>query len=156
MSIRIALLVALACAPALSSAKSTPESVPIDPHEFIAVREDIEQAIRKSQAFRELDPGERKEIARALDRMESTLSGLASVEDLDPTAKTQLVNDRELLDYALTKARADDKVICQRTRKIGSNMPTRTCLTVGERRRRQESVDQEFQRVQGQAPNGVQ
>jgi hypothetical protein len=152
MSIRIFLFAALACATSLTYAKAKPESVPMDPREFIAMREDIEAEIRKSDAFREMDLNERKEISRALDRMEATLSTVESVDDLDPPAKTQLFNDQELLNHALTKAQADDKVICQRTKKVGSNMYTNTCLTVGERRRSQESVEHEFQRMQREFP----
>lgn len=155
MSFRVLLLAALALAATPSFAKSKPESVPMDPAEFVAMREDIETEIRKSEAFREMDLNERKEIGRALDRMHETLSGVASIDDLDPPTRTQLFNDQELLNHALTKAQADDKVVCQRTKRVGSNMYSNTCLTVGERRRSKESVEQELQRLPRQFPAEV-
>ena len=147
MSIRFFLVAGLLLATSASFAKSKPEGVPMDPKEFLEMREEIESQIRKSEAFREMDLNERKEIGRALERMETTLSSVASVDELDPPTKTQLFNDQELLNHALTKAEADDKVICERTKRVGSNMYTNTCLTVGQRRRSQESVEKEMQRL---------
>jgi hypothetical protein len=80
---------------------------------------------------------------------------VTSIDDLDPPVRTQLFNDQELVNHVLTKAQADDKVICQRTRRVGSNLYTNTCLTVGQRRRSQESVEQEMQRLPRQFPKEV-
>jgi hypothetical protein len=158
MSIRFTTILALVLALFASSglqAKSKPESVPVKPEEFLAMRDEIEDTIRKSGAFREMDLNERKEVTRALERMQATLSEVASVDDLDPPVRTQLYNDQELINHVLTKAQADDKVICQRTKRVGTKMYTNTCLTVGERRRSQESVEQELLRAQRQFPKEV-
>jgi hypothetical protein len=155
MSIRFLLAAALVLAASSSLAKPKIESVPMDPAEFVAMRADIEAEIRQSEAFRELDLNERKEVTRALDRMQDVLSTVTSIDDLDPPVRTQLFNDQELVNHVLTKAQADDKVICQRTRRVGSNLYTNTCLTVGQRRRSQESVEQEMQRLPRQFPKEV-
>lgn len=155
MSIRFLLAAALVLAASASLAEPKIESVPMDPAEFVALRADIEAEIRQSEAFRELDLNERKEVTRALDRMQDVLSTVTSIDDLDPPVRTQLFNDQELVNHVLTKAQADDKVICQRTRRVGSNLYTNTCLTVGQRRRSQESVEQEMQRLPRQFPKEV-
>lgn len=147
MKVRSLLFAALALAATSSLAKPKAESVPMEPKEFVAMRADIEAQIRDSESFREMDLSERKEIARALDRMEAALSGIESIEELDPPTRTQLFNDQELLNHALTRAQADEKVVCQRTKRVGSKMYTNTCMTVGERRRSQESVHQEMMRL---------
>jgi hypothetical protein len=155
MSTRFLLTAALMLAASSSFAKSSIEAVPMDPAEFVAMRADIEDQIRKSAAFREMDINERKEVARALDRMEKVLSGVAAVDELDPPVQTQLFNDQELVNHVLTKGQADDKVICERTRRVGSNLYSNTCLTVGERRRSKESVEQELQRLPRSFPAEV-
>lgn len=160
MSIRMAavLLLGLFAAPmvpAETTPASTPESLKLEPAEFLASRDAIEKEIRASAVFRELDLAERKEVTRALDRMERVLTGIDSVEALDPPVRTQLFNDQELVNNLLTRAQSDDRVVCQRSKRVGSKLYSNTCLTVGDRRRSKESVQEEIQRLQRQWPEVV-
>jgi hypothetical protein len=160
MSMRMVavMLLGLLAAPAVqadSPPVATPESLKLEPAEFLASRDAIEKEIRGSAVFRELDLAERKEVTRALDRMERVLTGIDSIDALDPPVRTQLFNDQELVNNLLTRAQSDDQVVCQRTKRVGSKLYSNTCLTVGDRRRSKESVQEEIQRLQRQWPEVV-
>ena len=110
------------------------------PAEFAASRALIEQAVSESEQYRDMQDQDRRDLAKALDRMQATLASIASVDELDDATKTQLYNDQEMINNVLTQVRDDSRMICKREKKVGSHRVTNICVTAGERRRRRERV----------------
>jgi hypothetical protein len=93
------------------------------------------------RAYEHLVDSDRKEIARAQDRVLAILSGVKSIKDLNGEQEAELWNEHSKV-VAVLEAREDQRVICERVRVIGTNLPTTRCLTVAEReRRRKEAAD---------------
>lgn len=111
------------------------------PAEFAASRRLIETAVAESAQYRDMQEQDRRDLAKALDRMEATLGRIRSVEELDKPARTQLYNDQELINNVLTQVRDDSRMICKREKKVGSHRVTNICITAGERRRRRQRVE---------------
>jgi hypothetical protein len=152
MFIRIATLAAALAASSLCHASTTPDGIPVAPAEFAKVRPQVEDTIRKSDRYRSLDRNERKAITDALDRMDAALSSVSSVDDLDPKQRTQLFNDQETVNHALTQAQGDTKVICTREKKVGTNFRVTQCSTVAELRAHKEAIDNDLPRIQRNWP----
>lgn len=131
----VLLMVLLASSMALASAK---ESIKAEPSEFPARRAQIEKALSDPERYSELTRTQREELIRALDRMEKTLAGVASVASLDTNAQVQLMNDQELVNSMLTQGAEESRLVCRSEVKTGSHRKTTTCLTVAEIRRARE------------------
>ena len=110
------------------------------PSEFSQSRALIERAVRESDQYRDLQEQDRRQLFKALERMDKTLSAVSSVQELDDRTRTQMYNDQELINNVLTQARDDSRMICKREMKVGSHRITNICITAGERRRRRERV----------------
>ena len=66
-------------------------------------------------------------LGREIRATVSTPSGL------HPAAQADVVNDQELVNTLLAKARADSRLVCRREVPTGSNRPQTICMTVAER-----------------------
>jgi hypothetical protein len=119
--------------------------------EFAESRALIEQAVRESDQYRDLQEHDRRKLFEALDDMQATLAGVTSVDQLDERSKTQLFNDQELINNVLTQARDDSRMICKREKKVGTHRVTNICITAGERRRQRDrnaEANERFHRAQ--------
>jgi hypothetical protein len=58
----------------------------------------------------------------------------------------RVFNDQEVVNTLLTQARADSRLVCDRSRPTGSHRRQTKCQTVAERRRRMESDQDHLQR----------
>lgn len=150
----LAVLILLSFA-AVAGAKETeaePQSLKVaTPAEFSQTRALIEIAVRESDQYRDMQEVDRAKLAEVLDRMEGTLAGITSVDELDKNQKTQLFNDQEMINNVLTQARDDSRMICKREKKVGSHRVTNICYTAGERRRqleRNKEANDRFHRSQ--------
>ena len=123
------------------------------PSDFTASRALIEQAVRESEQYRDLQDRDRAELFKTLDRMQATLASVTSVDQLDDKTRTQLYNDQEMINNVLTQVRDDSRMICKREKKVGSHRITNICITAGERRRQrdlqQEANDRFHRGVRG-------
>ena len=111
------------------------------PAEFAESRALIERAVRESDQYRDLQEVDRRELFKALERMEKTLTGIAAVDELDDRTRTQLYNDQELINNVLTQARDDSRMICKREKKVGTHRITNICITAGDRRRQRQRIE---------------
>src|SRR5690606_28003292 len=66
-------------------------------------------------------------------RVIGALDGRASTTELSPGDQVALFNDLEEISALVNKAE-DERMICERTRPIGSNRPVSVCKTVAQRR----------------------
>ena len=130
-------LFVLACAPAF--AKDDQPTVEFDPATFSAQKQRLIRSLDSKEYF-EISDENRQKVVDALDRMERHLTGITSVEQLEEPQRIAVFNDQELVNALLTGAREDSRLVCKREKKVGSNMPTTSCMTVAQRREAQETA----------------
>ena len=142
------ILLALAASVSLAAAKEPKEDpISTDIAEFPTLRAEIEEDL-KGDTYSELTRTQREEIKAALDRMEKTLAGVDSIQNLDIDDRTQLFNDQELVNNVLTKAREDSRTICRKQVRTGSHRLNQYCRTVGEIQREREGSQDALRRFQ--------
>lgn len=145
--ILLATLIALCFAAAPALADSVPPVKP-DLSQFPAAKAQIEKDLAEGKRYSELTRTQREDVLAALERIEKTIAGVASVTELNEARKAQLFTDQELVNALLTKAADDSRLICRQERKTGSHRPTTQCRTLAEMRRQREDAVTIGQRVQ--------
>lgn len=83
----------------------------------------------------------RDEVTTQGDRVVALLDGKKSAKELQPEERTELTTALERIN-TLAKEAEDERMVCTRERKVGSNFPVNTCMTVAERRRQREQSQQ--------------
>jgi hypothetical protein len=130
-------LFVLAGTPAM--ARDEQPSVEFDPATFAEQKRRLVRSLDSKEYF-EISDQDRQKVVDALDRMERHLTGITSVEQLDEPQRIAVFNDQELVNALLTDAREDSRLVCKREKKVGSNMPTTSCMTIAQRREAQETA----------------
>lgn len=113
---------ATAVAPALDTSKPTAAQI-----------QRIHADLADQKTYSELSQGDRAQVVNALSRISGKLGEEAVLSSLHPTAQADVVNDQELVNTLLSKARADSRLICRREQLTGSNRTQTVCMTVAER-----------------------
>lgn len=142
--------VLLLAAGAVSAAEKH-RDVDFSPARFSEQRGDLIEKLR-SDLYREISDESKQQVLEALERMQQRLGGVQSIDQLNEVDKVAVFNDQELVNTLLTSAAADSRLICRREKTLGSNMRSNSCLTVAERRRRQEDSQESVRRMQRGAP----
>lgn len=123
------------------------EKVEFSPSRFAEQRGDIIESLDSKQYY-EITEDAKQQVVQALDRMQAKLEGVSSVDQLSDDDKVAVFNDQELINTLLTDAAEDSRLICQRGKTLGSNMRSNSCMTVAERRRRQEEGQNQMRKIQ--------
>lgn len=131
-----------------AEAAQSQKDVKFSPSRFSEQRGDIIEAL-EGDRYREISEDAKQQVLQALDRMQARLDGVQSVEQLNADDKVAVFNDQELINTLLTSAAADSQLICRREKTLGSNMRSNACMTVAERRRRQEESQEQLRKIQG-------
>lgn len=144
---------ALACLLIAGSGQAADKhkDVSFSPAKFPEQRGNLIEALN-TKVYAELSDEAKREVLQALDRMQKRLEGIDSVSQLSKTDKIEVFNDQELINTLLTSAAADSRLICRREKTLGSNMRGNSCLTVAERRRRQQESQDQVRQLQRSAP----
>lgn len=146
------LIAGLALAASSSVFASRAPAPTVDAHkdDLAVQRITLEKEMKPGERFAEINANDRAQVFATLDRMQALLAG-RSVSQLNETEKVQLLNDQELVNALLTKARVDSRMQCKREKKVGSHRVTSTCRTVAEWRRasQQSREDMELRRSMG-------
>lgn len=152
---RIATLLILSLSASAAQAAKDHEDVEFSPSRFAEQRGDIIESL-DSKLYYEITDDAKAQVMQALDRMQAKLDGVQSVDQLSENDKVAVFNDQELINTLLTDAAEDSRLICQRGKTLGSNMRTNSCMTVAERRRRQEEGQNQMRKIQrsGYLPPG--
>ncbi len=124
---------------AIAAKKDEHQNVVFDPARFEQQRTTIEREMA-GEGYREIDKQQRSEVLAALDRMSRLLGSSTSIDALSAAEKVELFNAQEQVNTILTRAAADSRLTCKRETPTGSHRPTTSCMTVAERRRRQEQA----------------
>jgi hypothetical protein len=146
-------IAALACAaPAFAesgtSAPGSAQGIRLDVLEqvFAEQKADI-LAEMEDGRYRKMDRVEKQEVIGVLDRMSRLLEGVESAADMTPEGRVALINHQNLVNILLTKADADQRVVCRRESTVGSNFRTTQCETVADRRARHQRTRHELQQT---------
>ncbi|PJJ97533.1 hypothetical protein CO641_11280 [Lysobacteraceae bacterium NML91-0213] len=94
------------------------------------IRSEVEQ---RSGRYRDMAGADRERLLQIQDRVIRQLEGRERTTELSPADRVTLFNDLEQISALVNKAE-DDRMVCERTRPIGSNRPVNVCKTVAQRR----------------------
>lgn len=129
----VVLAVAFACGGA--SAKEAP-LLDISKGDFEAQRSVIEKAVVSGDEYREISPGDRKQVLEGLIRIGELLGGADSDELTSLNeARNAAFALQATINESLARAATDSRLVCTREHVIGSNRPKTICLTVAAKRR---------------------
>ena len=134
---RLVLLFVLLCAVpcAFAGKKSDEPIIPqgkLQPAEFDAFAAALRGEMDPPGRFMWVTEEERVKVLKALDEMGRILEGHETVAELLETEKVALINAQEVANAILTK-RDKDRVICERRKIVGSQLPQSVCETYGEK-----------------------
>jgi hypothetical protein len=102
----------------------------------------------------------RSEVLRDQDRLFQLLQDKQTIGDLAPDRQVEAANLLSSIKAIATNAE-DERMVCTRERKVGSNFTQRVCRTVAEMRREREAArdglqrSDQMQRMQPKTPGGV-
>jgi hypothetical protein len=99
------------------------------------------EAVAGKRGWDNISKEKRDEVTTQRDRVVALLDGKKSAKDLQPEERTELATVLERIN-TLAKEAEDERMVCTRERKVGSNFPVNTCMTVAERRRQREQSQQ--------------
>ncbi len=83
--------------------------------------------------FKHLSSDKRESVFASQGTVASLLDGKQSMNDLKEADRIVVFNALENIEGILNQAE-DDRMICERTKPVGSNRPKTVCMTVAERR----------------------
>ena len=134
------LLLVVLLAPAVVVAK--PAEPPLQASiPFQVQQQKVRGDLQGTEVYSEISSADRGRVLEALERMSQAI-GAGTADALPAEKKVAVFNDQELVNGILTKARDDSRLICKREKRVGSQMPTTSCLTVAERDRMRRESEQ--------------
>jgi hypothetical protein len=145
---------ALVLAPAVFASQEM--AVSVGEGDFARQRAEIEKDLNDGKTYSEISAADRATVKEALDKLSGWLDGVQSVDALNESTRVAVFNAQEEINTILTEARADSRLVCERSKPTGSNRYVNTCQTVAERERRREDDKQRLRSVRTGigAPNG--
>ena len=101
---------------------------------FQAQQAKVRSDLSAGEVYAEIAAADHANVLAALDRV-SALVADGTVDALPVEQKEAALKDQELVNTVLTEARAASRMICTREKLVGSNMPSRVCMSVAQRER---------------------
>jgi len=99
-----------------------------------------ERASAGTGEFKDMSRARRGEIVGHQEAFLRLVDGKNSLDDLNAHDKLRAFNMLEQIKAAITGAE-DDRLVCERTRRVGTNRVERICATVAERRAMREQAE---------------
>jgi len=99
------------------------------------IRVEVEQ---RSGRYKDLPAKERETLLREQDKVFTLLRDRSAVTDLPEADRIVVFNSLESISAIVNRA-PEEKLVCERTRKVGSNRTETVCMTAAERRARREA-----------------
>lgn len=136
--------ITLALAAAIASAASIAhaEQFALQTREVVAqqqaIRADVEA---QTGRYAGMPANKRRQVLADQDRLFKLLDGTTSTADLPEQKKTQVFNLVEAITTALNNDDADDRMVCTRESRTGSNFMTRVCRSSAQIRQEKEAAD---------------
>lgn len=151
-------LAALVCGLGLAPAYANPGQqvlVETDAAKIVSQQTEIQRdVLARRGGYRDMAESERARLLQLQQGVISSLDGRARTTDLPAAAQVSLFNDLEAISALINKAE-DERMICERTRPIGSNRPVSVCKTVAERREERERTLNSRGARDSRCPNGA-
>ncbi len=88
-------------------------------------------------------PANQERIGKQLDVLQKLYDDRAEGKKFRKADEVKLVNASEEIN-AILSGREDDRLVCEQVRTLGSNRTTKVCMTVAERRARQEEAKKDM------------
>ena len=142
-----ALLLVLSLDAVAATEKPGPAVNANDKDSFQTVSEWVRKQMDAGGRYAETNGEERQTVNTRLDEMGKLFEQKATVQQMTPDEKKQLLVDQEEVNSILGK-RDGDRLICKSERPIGSNLPIKTCMTARERDDRRRQDRKELDRLQ--------
>ncbi len=114
----------------------------------------VERALYSEQ-YSEITMDEKSKVSAAINRIRVRLGDNDTVEQLNPQARTEVLNDEAVVNTILGRAHADSRMVCRRERTTGTNRPERVCLTVAQRREATERARKDMSTLTRPSPKDV-
>jgi hypothetical protein len=95
----------------------------------------IIKTIDNDNDYVEITQENRTKLVEAMNRLALTFEDGKTFSAISSSEKQQVMSDQELVNLALDQARKDSRLECRREKTLGTNLPTRICLTVAARKR---------------------
>ena len=126
----LVLFAALLALPVARANDTAPADLPAIRAQQVEFRQ---EALAKQGRFKDVDEKQRQELVAKQTRFIDLTEGKQAFADLSPADQVETVNTLEWIKAAITRAE-DERLVCERTKVVGSNRSTRVCRTVAERR----------------------
>lgn len=98
-----------------------------------------EEVLAQRNGWDEVPPAKRNAVLRDQDEVFMLLEGKQTIADLKPDQQVKVANLLESINAAITGAE-DERKICTRERKVGSNFTQRICRRAGDIRAEREAT----------------
>lgn len=105
------------------------------------------EALGRKGRYKDLDESQRTALFQNQDTVNRLLQGVDSTTDLAPDQQVMVFNALEAVEAIVNKAE-DERMVCEKTKPIGSHRPERVCKTVAQRREERLKAEQNMQRDQ--------
>jgi len=98
-----------------------------------------EELTAKNGPYKNMSPGKRNELMARQDQLLTLIDGKATLEELSEADKALAFDSLEWINATIAD-NDDHRIVCERTRPVGSNRVERVCSTVAERRASREAA----------------
>lgn len=124
------------------------------PASFAAARDQILSDLEARDVYLHIRESERREVLKALERMDRVLHGVTAIEQLTPEQKAAVLNDQERVNTLLTQAWEQGQLICKRGRRVGTRFKATQCRPKHEWDLEREAAQMSIKRIQRLEPRG--
>lgn len=100
------------------------------------IRTEVEQ---RNGRYKDLPAAERESLLREQDKVFTLLRDRAAITDLPESDRIVVFNSLESISAIVNRA-PEEKLVCERTRKVGSNRTETVCMTAAERAARRDAA----------------
>ncbi|WP_407353769.1 hypothetical protein [Luteimonas sp. R10] len=112
------------------------------------IRQDI---LAKERGWDAIDASKRDQVIARQDKVFDRLADVGTLDELNPTEITELSNDLEWI-RSIAMDAENERMVCTREKKTGTNRVQRVCRTAGQIAREQAQASEEWQRLQSHNP----
>ncbi|HRD72479.1 MAG TPA: hypothetical protein PK027_01485 [Aquimonas sp.] len=145
----LCLLFSLGCSVA-SAKDQEPHQISLDAR-FDAIRAEIVREVERGDLYREISSAEQTSLFDQLTQLDALIK---AGQMADPAGRQSAEQLQASINALLARVAEDSKLVCRRERGLGSNIPTRVCMTVAARRRQEEAASKDDVRRQMDSPGG--
>lgn len=104
------------------------------------------------KAYSEISAEGRQRVRDALAVIQRTMGEKTFTRELGLHDRSVVLTQQEIVNTVMTQAHEDSRLVCNRERAVGSNLPTQVCRTVAQRRTDREDAKQELGAIRFSPP----